>query len=30
MQFDTDIAKINFAMTCFMGVAQDWFEMGFN
>jgi len=25
-----DIAKINFAMTYLTGVAQDWFEVGFN
>ena len=30
VQFDTDIAKINFAMTYFTGVAQDWFEVGLN
>ena len=30
MQFNTDIAKINFAITYLTGVAQDWFEMGFN
>ena len=30
MQFDTDIAKINFAMTYLTGVAQDWFEVGLN
>jgi len=29
-QFDMDIAKINFAMTYLTGVAQDWFEVGFN
>ena len=29
-QFDTDIAKINFAMTYLTGVAQDWFEVGLN
>jgi len=29
-QFDTDIAKINFAMTYLIGVAQDWFEVGLN
>ena len=28
VQFDTDIAKINFAMTYLTGVAQDWFEVG--
>ena len=30
VQFDMDIAKINFAITYFTGVAQDWFEMGLN
>ena len=30
VQFDTDIAKINFTMTYLTGVAQDWFEMGLN
>ena len=30
MQFDTDIAKINFAMTYLTGVAQNWFEVGLN
>jgi len=25
-----DIAKINFIMTYLTGVAQDWFEVGFN
>ena len=25
-----DIAKINFAMTYFTGVSQNWFEMGLN
>ena len=30
MQFDTDIVKINFAMTYLTGVAQDWFEVGLN
>jgi len=30
VQFDTDIAKINFTMTYFTGVAQDWFEVGLN
>jgi len=30
VQFDTDIVKINFAMTYLTGVAQDWFEMGLN
>ena len=29
-QFNTDIAKINFAMTYLTGVAQDWFEVGLN
>jgi len=29
-QFDIDIVKINFAMTYLTGVAQDWFEVGFN
>ena len=29
-QFDTDIAKINFAITYLTGVAQDWFEIGLN
>jgi len=29
-QFDTDIAKINFAMIYLTGVAQDWFEVGLN
>ena len=29
-QFDMDIVKINFAMTYLTGVAQDWFEVGFN
>ena len=29
-QFDTDIAKINFAMTYLTGVAQDWFEVSLN
>ena len=28
--FDIDIVKINFAMTYLTGVAQDWFEVGFN
>jgi len=27
VQFDTDIAKINFAMTYLTRVAQDWFEV---
>ena len=30
MQFDTDIAKINFVMTYLTRVAQDWFEVGLN
>jgi len=30
VQFDMDIAKINFAMTYLTEVAQDWFEVGFN
>jgi len=30
VQFDTDIAKINFAMTYLTGVAQDWFKVGLN
>ena len=29
-QFDINIAKINFAMTYFTGVAQNWFEVGLN
>jgi len=29
-QFDTDIAKINFAMTYLTRVAQDWFEVSLN
>jgi len=29
-EFNTDIAKINFAMTYLTGVAQDWFEVGLN
>ena len=29
-QFNTDIVKINFAMTYLTGVAQDWFEVGLN
>jgi len=29
-QFNTDITKINFAMTYLTEVAQDWFEVGFN
>ena len=30
VQFDTDIAKINFVMIYFTGVAQNWFEMDLN
>jgi len=30
VQFDINIAKINFAMTYLTGVAQDWFEMDLN
>jgi len=30
MQFNTDIAKINFAITYLTGVVQDWFEVGLN
>jgi len=30
VQFNTDIAKINFAMTYLTGVAQNWFEVGLN
>ena len=30
MQFNIDIAKINFAMTYLTRVAQDWFEVGLN
>ena len=30
VQFDMDIAKINFAMTYLTEVAQDWFEVGLN
>jgi len=30
VQFDTDIVKINFAMTYLTRVAQDWFEVGIN
>ena len=30
VQFDTDIAKINFTVTYLTGVAQDWFEVGLN
>jgi len=29
-QSDTDIVKINFAMTYLTRVAQDWFEVGLN
>ena len=29
-QFNTDIVKINFAITYFTGVVQDWFEVGLN
>ena len=29
-QFNTDITKINFAMTYFTGVAQNWFEVSLN
>ena len=29
-QSNTDIAKINFAITYLTGVAQDWFEVGLN
>jgi len=29
-QFNTDIAKINFAVTYLTRVAQDWFEIGLN
>jgi len=29
-QFNTDIVKINFAMTYLTGVAQNWFEVGLN
>ena len=29
-QFNTDIVKINFAMTYLTGVAQDWFEVSLN
>ena len=29
-QFDTDIAKINFAMTYLTEVAQNWFKVGLN
>jgi len=30
MQFNMDIAKINFTMTYLTGVAQNWFEVGLN
>ena len=30
VQFDTNIAKLIFAMTYLTGVAQDWFEVGLN
>ena len=30
VQFNTNIAKINFAMIYLTGVAQDWFEVGLN
>ena len=30
VQFNTDIAKINFVMTYLTEVAQDWFEVGLN
>ena len=30
VQFDMNIAKINFTMTYLTKVAQDWFEMGLN
>ena len=30
VQFNTNITKINFAMTYLTGVAQDWFEVGLN
>jgi len=30
MKFDIDIAKINFAMTYLIRVAQNWFEVGLN
>jgi len=30
VQFDTDIAKINFAMIYLTGVAQNWFEVSLN
>jgi len=30
VQFNTDIAKINFTMTYLTGIVQDWFEIGLN
>ena len=30
MQFDTDIVKINFAISYLTRVAQNWFEVGLN
>jgi len=30
VQFDIDIAKINFTITYLTGIAQNWFEMGLN
>ena len=30
VQFNINIAKINFTMTYLTGVAQDWFEVGLN
>ena len=30
MQFNIDIVKINFVMSCLTGVAQDWFKVGLN
>ena len=30
VQFNMDIAKINFAIIYLTGVAQDWFEVGLN
>jgi len=30
VQFDMDIAKINFAITYLTGIIQDWFEVGLN
>jgi len=30
MQFDTDIVKMNFAMTCLTKLAQNWFEIDLN